>query len=58
MTWIGENGYRCSGAPYEFYLRTQFDGLSPEDWETEIFFQIEKKYFIGDGGFFKIPRPQ
>ncbi|MFQ7155675.1 MAG: hypothetical protein ACLRQR_02925 [Merdimonas faecis] len=43
MTWIGENGYRCSGAPYEFYLRTQFDGLSPEDWETEIFFPIEKK---------------
>ena len=43
VTWIGENGYRCSGAPYEFYLRTQFDGLSPEDWETEIFFPIEKK---------------
>ena len=43
VTWIGENGYRGSGAPYEFYLRTQFDGLSPEDWETEIFFPIEKK---------------
>lgn len=43
VTWIQEHGYQYAGAPYEFYLKTQFDGLSPEEWETEIYFPIEKK---------------
>ena len=43
VTWIKEQGYQCNGAPYEFYLKTQFDGLSPEEWETEIYFPIERE---------------
>ncbi len=43
VTWIEENGYAWDGAPYEIYLKTQFDHLTPEDWETEIFFPVKKK---------------
>lgn len=43
VSWIEENGYTWNGAPYEIYLKTQFDNLAPKDWETEIFFPIKKK---------------
>lgn len=43
VAWIEENGYAWDGAPYEIYQKTQFDHLSPEDWETEIFFPVKKK---------------
>ena len=43
VSWIEANGYVCDGAPYELYLKTQFDGLDPADWETEIYFPIRKK---------------
>lgn len=42
-SWIIENGYEIAGAPFDLYIRTQFDSLSPEDWETEVYFLIRKK---------------
>lgn len=43
VAWIAENGYEISGAPFELYIKTQFDSPSPEDWETEVYFPIRKK---------------
>lgn len=43
VSWIIENGYEMAGAPFELYIKTQFDSLSPEDWETEIYFPVRKK---------------
>lgn len=43
VSWIEANGYRYAGAPYELYVKTQFDGLDPTDWETEIYFPIEAR---------------
>lgn len=43
VSWIIENGYKMAGAPFELYIKTQFDSLSPEDWETEIYFPVHKK---------------
>ena len=40
--WIAENGYEWAGAPYEIYTKTQFDSLSPEDWETEVYFPVRR----------------
>lgn len=41
-SWIEDNGYVWDGAPYDIYTRTRFDGLSPEDWETEVYFPVRK----------------
>jgi hypothetical protein len=40
---------RNSGAPFDLYIKTQFDSLSPEDWEKEVYFpvRIKKKCFSG-----------
>lgn len=43
VTWIIENGYEIADAPFDLYIKTQFDSLSPEDWETEVYFPIRKK---------------
>lgn len=43
VSWIMENGWEIADAPFELYIKTQFDSLSPEDWETEIYFPIRKK---------------
>lgn len=43
VPWIIENGWEIADAPFELYIKTQFDSLSPEDWETEIYFPIRKK---------------
>ncbi|MDE5819582.1 MAG: MerR family transcriptional regulator [Lachnospiraceae bacterium] len=43
VTWIIENGYEIVSAPFELYVKTQFDSPSPEDWETEVYFPIRKK---------------
>ena len=43
VSWITENGYEIVGAPFDLYIKTQFDSLSPEDWETEVYFPIRKK---------------
>ncbi len=43
VSWILENGCEIAGAPFELYIKTQFDSLSPEDWETEVYFPIRRK---------------
>ena len=43
VSWIIENGYEMAGAPFDLYIKTQFDSLSPEEWETEVYFPIRKK---------------
>ena len=43
VSWIAENGYEITGAPFDLYIKTQFDSLSPEDWETEVYFPVRKK---------------
>lgn len=43
VSWIIENGYEMAGEPFELYIRTQFDTLSPEDWETEVYFPVRGK---------------
>ena len=43
VSWIMENSYEMAGEPFELYLRTQFDTLSPEDWETEVYFPVRRK---------------
>lgn len=39
--WIVENHYEIAGAPFELYVKTQFDTLSPDEWETEVYFPIK-----------------
>ncbi len=43
VSWIIENGYEYAGAPFERYIKTQFNSLSPEDWETEVYFPVRRK---------------
>lgn len=43
VTWIDENGYESSGAPYDIYVKTGFDSLAMEEWETEVYFPVRKK---------------
>lgn len=40
--WIGENGYEIAAPPYEIYVKTQFDKIPPDEWETKIFFPVKK----------------
>lgn len=43
VAWIRGNGYECNGAPYDVYVKTGFDSLPMEDWETEVYFPVKKK---------------
>lgn len=43
VAWISENGYEIAGAPFDLYIRTQFDSLAPEEWETEVYFPVRGK---------------
>lgn len=43
VSWVINNGYEIAGAPFELYIKTQFDSLQPEDWETEIYFPVSRK---------------
>ena len=43
VRWIAEHGYETDDAPFELYIKTQFDSLPPEEWETEIYFPVRKK---------------
>ena len=43
IAWIQSNGYECNGAPYDVYVKTGFDNLSMEEWETEVYFPVKKK---------------
>lgn len=43
VTWIEENGYEIVNAPYEIYLRTQFDRIPVSELETKVYFPVRKK---------------
>ncbi len=43
VSWIIENGYEITGAPFDLYIKTHFDSLLPEEWETEVYFPVRKK---------------
>lgn len=40
--WIKENGYEITAPPYEIYIKTRYDKLPPDEWETKIFFPVKK----------------
>lgn len=44
VSWILENGYEIVAAPFELYIKTQFDSYSSEDWETEVYFPVRGKH--------------
>lgn len=41
--WIFDNGCEIASAPYEIYVKTQFDKIPVEEWETRICFPIRRK---------------
>ena len=43
VSWLKGHGYEMNGAPYEIYLKNQFNGLPPEQWATKIFFPVQEK---------------
>lgn len=43
VKWIKENGYRIAAAPYEIYVKTAFDKIPVEEWETQIYFPVSKE---------------
>ncbi len=42
MQWVSDNGYKIAAAPYEIYVKTQFDKIPVDEWETRIFFPVAK----------------
>ena len=43
FTASGNCLYEITGSPFDLYIKTQFDSLLPEEWETEVYFPIRKK---------------
>ena len=43
MAWMNAGGFKLDGAPYEIYLKTQFDKLPPEEWVTQIYFPVKEQ---------------
>jgi AraC family transcriptional regulator len=39
--WIGANGFRQNGAPWEAYLNDPADHPNPQDWKTEVYWPFE-----------------
>lgn len=40
--YISEKGYTIAAPPYEIYLKSHFDRIPVEEWETRIFFPVER----------------
>ncbi len=40
--WIKDNNYKIANAPYEIYIKSQFDRIPVDEWETKIVFPVEK----------------
>lgn len=40
--WIEENGYRVSGAPWEYYKTDPTEVPDPNEWITEVYWPIDK----------------
>lgn len=43
VKWLEGSEYEVNECPYEIYRKTQFENLSPNEWETDIFFPVRKK---------------
>lgn len=41
--WIKDSGYQMADCPYEIYIKTHFDNLPPDKWETLVYFPITLK---------------
>jgi len=42
MEWIGHNGYKVSGPPFEKYIKGAEVGCSPQEFITEVYFPVFK----------------
>lgn len=42
VKWINANGYKIAAPPYEIYKRSHVDNVPVSQWETEIYFPVEK----------------
>lgn len=40
--WINKNNYEITAAPYEIYVKSHFDKIPVDEWETHIFFPVKK----------------
>ena len=40
--YINEKGYTIAAPPYEIYVTSHFDRIPVEEWETRIFFPVER----------------
>ncbi len=40
--WISDNGYEITAPPYEIYVTSHFDKIPVEQWETQIFFPVNR----------------
>lgn len=43
VKWMEENGYEAMGAPFELYTKCGFNGYPLAEWETDIYFPVQKK---------------
>lgn len=43
IEWINASAYECCDAPYDIYTKGSFDMLPSEQWETEVYFPVQKK---------------
>jgi len=42
LKWINANGYKIAAPPYEIYRKDGSSGIPVEEWETDIYFPVEK----------------
>lgn len=42
VEWISSNGYKIIAPPYEIYRKSYVDNIPVEEWETDIYFPVEK----------------
>lgn len=43
INWIAANGYICCDAPFDIYSKGFSSNLPPEQWETEVYFPVQKQ---------------
>lgn len=43
VKWINENQYKITAPPYEIYVKSHVDNIPVSEWETQIFFPVEKE---------------
>jgi effector-binding domain-containing protein len=48
MKWVSDNGYEFDGNPVEKYIKGPHETQNPEEWTTEILWQVKKKSASGE----------